>query len=208
MGFFDSLAKVEAAPVPESPREEPIVGVRGAAQALVQADDIPLERTPAQEILETTPQGVELLRRARRPPEFTEARQARFLEELLVCPNESLAALRAGITMNQVRGLKNQDAAFLQAVGEAKEFASGRVEEEAFRRSVEGVEKGVYYKGSRIDTVREYSDGLTIKILESTVPQYEKRSKVEGNINHSVKFDWMDIVQKSISESNSGIDSE
>lgn len=60
---------------------------------------------------------------------------------------------------------------------EAEELARQRyrdevVEREIQRRAIEGIDKPVYYKGQRIDTIKEYSDTLLIFHAKRHIPEY------------------------------------
>jgi hypothetical protein len=62
----------------------------------------------------------------------------------------------------------------------ADEQASERLEQEARRRAVEGVEKPVFHKGEVCGTIREYSDTLLIFLLKGAKPEkYHDRVRQE-----------------------------
>lgn len=79
------------------------------------------------------------------------------------------ACKKAGCTRAQVFEWA-EDPAFRSAMGAAKQEALEALEAEAFRRAIHGVEKQVYYKGTRCGTIREYSDDLLKFLLESGMP--------------------------------------
>lgn len=58
-------------------------------------------------------------------------------------------------------------------LSEAERVGSMRLESEAIRRAVHGVEKGVYYKGEKVDTEVVYSDGLLQTVLKARLPAYK-----------------------------------
>ena len=47
-----------------------------------------------------------------------------------------------------------------------------KLEAEADRRGMEGIEKPIYYKGERVDAVREYSDNLLMFRTKKLRPEY------------------------------------
>lgn len=200
MALFDRL-RTET---PAAAEPTPLAAAEAASLVVEAADAAPPPVRHVEAILEKTPRGVELLRAARKPPEFNEQKQALFLEHLMSVPNRALAALRCGVLESQVRGLEKADPAFAQAVQMARSGAAGYAEAEAWRRGVHGIERSVYYKGEVIDTELEYSDGLLTKVLEGNLQDYEKKTKVDANIRHS--FDWMDLAEQArkVSEGNSG----
>lgn len=76
-------------------------------------------------------------------------------------------------------------------LAERVEMAEGKylagLEAEARRRAVEGVEKGIYYKGDRIATEREYSDKLLDKLMTAADKEkYSKQTSVKNDTNINV----------------------
>ena len=66
----------------------------------------------------------------------------------------------------------SEDAEYREAFVLAQEEAADRLEDEAFRRAVEGVEKPVgWYKGKPGGVIREYSDVLLIFLLKGARPE-------------------------------------
>jgi hypothetical protein len=54
---------------------------------------------------------------------------------------------------------------------EALEDAADRLEAEAFRRAVRGVDRPVVYRGERVGTVHEFSDALLMFLLKAARPE-------------------------------------
>ncbi len=79
-----------------------------------------------------------------------------------------------------------QDRAFQAALKAAEEVAADRLEAEAWRRAVEGVEKPVgWYKGQPGGYVTEYSDTLLIFLLKGLRPEkYRERMELRGGLAH------------------------
>lgn len=64
-------------------------------------------------------------------------------------------------------------------------MAGDILEEEAFRRAVEGCEVGVYYKGRKVDSYRKMSDALLILLLKGAKPDvYAERqeTRISGEL--------------------------
>jgi hypothetical protein len=62
-----------------------------------------------------------------------------------------------------------------EAAGEVKNaqmIGWASLENAAYRRGVHGVEKGVYFKGEKVDTETQYSDTLLSQMLKARVPGY------------------------------------
>lgn len=55
----------------------------------------------------------------------------------------------------------------------------GSMEDEAWRRAVDGVDKPVFYKGEICGYVREFSDRLLLAMMRANIPKYVERQQVE-----------------------------
>lgn len=94
-----------------------------------------------------------------------------FLEALAHVPNVSRAAREAGIQRQLAYYHRDNNEAFRNAWDNAIEVGVDRLEEEMWRRAVEGTEKPVYYEGKRVDALREYSDTLAIFLAKAHRPE-------------------------------------
>jgi hypothetical protein len=84
------------------------------------------------------------------------------------------------------------DDAYRVGVGRARRMAADLLEDEAWRRGVEGDERAVYNKrGIRVDTVRYYSDRLLEKLLAANLPEKYKE-RVEQTVvgDGAAEFCW------------------
>lgn len=70
--------------------------------------------------------------------------------------------------------------AFAEAMTRAKEEADDRLETEALRRAVEGVDEPVFHKGKVCGKVRRYSDGLLQALLRANRP-----GKFRESVDHT-----------------------
>ena len=97
---------------------------------------------------------------------------------------ERTSARAAGTTMRTVKALMDADAEFKYAVEDALERSADTLEAEARRRAVEGVTKGVYYKGDRVDEEVVYSDTLLVTLLKAKrSSQFGDRTQLVGPNN-------------------------
>lgn len=138
-----------------------------------------------------SPAGAEVKRTQGLP--ITEAERRAFLRELRKHGCKAWAARAAGRRTNSFFGLEKRDAAFGRAVADALEEADGRVEAEAVRRAVEGIER---YEISGGDVVldpttgqplkrREYSDHLLALILRARNARYRQTQQIDVNHHHA-----------------------
>jgi hypothetical protein len=75
---------------------------------------------------------------------------------------------------------REEDEAFAAAWDDALESGTDRLEKEAIRRAVEGVNKPVFYKGKVVGHITEYSDTMLAMQLNARRPEkYRVNHKVE-----------------------------
>lgn len=92
---------------------------------------------------------------------------------------------------------------YREAFDVAKREAADRLEAEAYRRAVEGVEKPVgWYKGQPGGYVGEYSDKLLVVLLKAAAPEkYADRQEVKGQFAH---IDWTKLPDEALSRIANG----
>ena len=105
-----------------------------------------------------------------RDTKITKQTKEVFLERLAKCGSipQACAGLVSRSTVYRWRQI---EADFKEAFDRAIATFVEKLEREADRRGVEGVPKGVYYKGKRIATERDYSDSLLMFRLKSLAPE-------------------------------------
>lgn len=132
-----------------------------------------------------------------------------FLNYYIQFGTISKAAKKAGISrQTHYDWLKNdKKGVYHRAFELADKMAADLLEEEAFRRAVEGDTQVIYYKGEEVGRRRVYSDQLLSLLLKGKKPQY--RDNVE--INNNVNVDMSDAVsamrervKKGLSEDGEG----
>lgn len=111
---------------------------------------------------------------------ITPVLRSAYLKVLAATGNHVMACETAGVNRTSIKRLIANDPEFASAVEEAKAAAAERLEGEAYRRAVIGVEEPVFFEGRRVDTVRKYSDSLLAKLLEANDPRYSSRLKLTG----------------------------
>ena len=81
---------------------------------------------------------------------------------------------------------RKKDPVFAAAWAEALEGAIQRLEQEAFRRAVDGVEEPVFHKGVICGRIKKYSDTLLIFLMKANRPE-KYRDRFDVNISGTVK---------------------
>lgn len=102
---------------------------------------------------------------------FTRARRALFLETLRATGNVSEAARAAAVSRSRVYQVREGSEPFARAWEDAVCAVEDRIEAEALRRAVDGVEEPYYYQGKECGTVRKYSDQLLMFLLKTRCPE-------------------------------------
>jgi len=117
-------------------------------------------------------------------------KQAAFLTALVNTSGQWAKAARyAKIARSTPYRWLEADENFAALYKQALRQITQALEDEATRRSVEGVTKGVYFQGDRVATERVYSDGLMMFLLRGAAPEkYRERTEVSGQLNHNLKF--------------------
>lgn len=102
-----------------------------------------------------------------------------FLATFAERANVSAACRVAGVARNTVYEERRADPAFAKLFKTARAEAVERLEEEAWRRAHDGVEKPVYQQGSLVGHIQEYSDTMLIFLLKANKPK-----KYRDNVKH------------------------
>lgn len=103
-----------------------------------------------------------------------------FLAAFAEVGNITRAAELAGVARKMHYDWMEKDPDYPALFREADQQACDRLEQEARRRAVEGVNKPVFYKGDECGVIREYSDTLLIFLLKGAMPEkYKERQQTE-----------------------------
>jgi len=113
---------------------------------------------------------------------LTPARQEQFLKALAETGSVATSAALAGTSRTRVYELRKADQEFAGAWEDAEEIAADRLEEEARRRAVKGVEEPLVSAGKLVRdengqpiTVTRYSDNLLLALLKAHRPPRRER---------------------------------
>ena len=125
---------------------------------------------------------------------LTGRRKQHFLEVLAECGNVTAAAAAAGVARCVPYEHRKTDDAFAKAWEEAEEIAADRLEAEAWRRGVEGVEEPVISLGKVVEgadgeplMIRRYSDTVLLALLRAHRPEkYRERNSVEIDVSEKL----------------------
>ena len=101
----------------------------------------------------------------------TDSARETFLATLRESCNVSEAARQAGIARSGAYEWRDADPEFAAAWAEAEQEAADKLEREAWRRGVEGVDKPVTFQGAITATYKEYSDRMLELLLKAHRPE-------------------------------------
>lgn len=132
---------------------------------------------------------------ARARSKATVAAKAKFLSVLAECGCVSIACRACDRSTRTLYWWRDVDPAFAEAWADALTKALALLEEEAWRRAVEGVEEPVVSGGRVVTTVRRHSDMLLKVLLQAHAPEKYRQSPVnvgvqaEGPMTFTLKID-------------------
>jgi hypothetical protein len=102
---------------------------------------------------------------------FTDRVRGKFLDALRETCNVTKSARACGISRRCAYDHKQADPDFSREWDDAVEEAADKLEEEAWRRGVVGIDKPVTYQGVITDTYKEYSDRMLELLLKAHRPE-------------------------------------
>lgn len=110
--------------------------------------------------------------------------EQKFLDLYAINGNLTVSAAACQVNRSTVQKKIVRNPEFAQLVLEAREEAFDRLEAEAHRRAVNGVEKPVFYMGEVCGSIKEYSDSLLITLLKACRPgKFRDSATIEQTIH-------------------------
>lgn len=104
-----------------------------------------------------------------------------FLASLREVPVVARACEVVGIERSTAYRRRDDDPEFSAAWDDAMETGIDRAEQEAFRRAVQGTDKGVWHQGVLVGSEKVYSDALLALMLKARRKKvYAERTEVTG----------------------------
>lgn len=143
--------------------------------------------------LELTGPGTGRKREEKKPPTWSDYRlnsvKSAFLELFSKTGHVKQTCEALDVSLSQPARWRRRDPEFAEAYEEAKQIAAQNLEDEAYRRAVEGVDEPVFFKGDECGTVKKYSDSLLTTLLKGNFPE-KYRERYEHTVGGpAVKFD-------------------
>lgn len=96
--------------------------------------------------------------------------QARFLAAYSKLGRVCAAAESIGIPVDRHYDWLHNDTEYPPKFSAAQRAVAGLIEDEMIRRGVDGVDRGVYWRGERVAVEKEYSDQLLVTLAKGLLP--------------------------------------
>lgn len=124
-------------------------------------------------------------------------RQKLFLKEFAKCGVIFRAAEKASLNRSTHYEWLKLDVEYSRAFSDVKEEYIEKLEAEADRRAVEGVDRPVFYDGNVVGHIREYSDTLLIFRLKALKPEkYRESYHITGKVEHGLSRETLDAIMQ------------
>lgn len=100
----------------------------------------------------------------------------KWLNEFVQCGSITDTCKKRGISRQTYYDWMKNDAVFARVFKEeVRPMVVSLLEDEAYRRAVKGINKGVYYRGEKVAVEKEYSDSLLALLLRANAPDKYKQ---------------------------------
>ena len=129
------------------------------------------------------------------PPKITDEKRQEFIELLANTGNVSKCCQALNVSRNEMYRHRRENPEFAEQWEEARETAVELLEDEAWRRAFEGIEKEIisHKTGFVIGIEKKYSDTLLMCLLQAHKPdKYQYRQRNDVNVSGNIKFRWDD----------------
>ena len=126
------------------------------------------------------------------PPKFVPRLKKKFLEYLRQTGNVSKACRLVGVQPCSAYDWKKKNEKFAKQWDDAVEEAIDGMEDEAYRRAIEGVDEPVFYQGKQVAIIKKYSDTVLLALLAAHRPERWGRRIVDlpKGLNANITIKW------------------
>ena len=129
---------------------------------------------PAQQI--DTEKGLPAL------PDITNAQLELYFGYLETSGRKRYSAVMAGVDPGRMVYYMTKEKALKKLEQLAMQGYCELIDAAVHERAINGVDRGVYFKGKRIATERHYSDALLIALAKANNPKYRDHLSVDANV--------------------------
>jgi hypothetical protein len=114
---------------------------------------------------------------------YDDRRKVRFLKNLAISSHVANSAAAAGVGVSTVYSWRERDPEFFREWMRALAAGYELLEMDLLDRARNGVEKPVFHEGKQVATVRQYHDGIGVKLLLAHKQMVALVRAVEGQVN-------------------------
>ena len=116
---------------------------------------------------------------------ITPAKKKKFLEAIAKGFSVSMSCRMAHFSKSGIQKHVKKSAAFKKAWDEAYETGADVLEDEAWRRAVEGWDEPKWYQDKEVGAVRKFSDRLLEMLLKARRPD-KYRERIDANVTGDI----------------------
>lgn len=128
---------------------------------------------------------------------ITHVDKRRFLVSLSETGSVFRAAELTGVSRYNHPHWKKTDEEYAEAAELAMFIACDKLEVEARRRAVDGIEDPVFYQGEKVGVVKRYSDNLLQFLMKGAMPEKYKDRILQENVNSPMMQKMEDLKNMS-----------
>lgn len=110
-------------------------------------------------------------------------RKVKFLRNLAISSHVANSAAAASVAVSTVYSWRERDPEFFRAWLQSLAAGYEMLEMDLLDRARNGVEKPVFHEGKQVATVRQFHDGIGVKLLLAHKQMVALARAVEGHIN-------------------------
>lgn len=118
--------------------------------------------------------------------DITPAQIELYLVYLETSGRKRYSAIMAGVTPGRMSYLMSNDSDLKEREIEALQGYCELIDAAVHDRAINGVPRGIYFKGQRVATERHYSDQLLILLAKANNPKYREHLSVDANVKAGV----------------------
>jgi len=119
-------------------------------------------------------------------PDITEAQIKLYLGHLETSGRKRHSAMMAGVDPGRMSYLMRTDDELKERELAAMRGYAELIDAAVHDRAINGVPKGIYFKGKLVATERQYSDTLLLALAKANNPKYREHVSVDANVKAGV----------------------
>ena len=119
-------------------------------------------------------------------PDINSAQLELYFAYVETSGRKRYSAVMAGVDPGRMVYLMQKDSDLKAQEMSAMQGYCELIDAAVHERAINGVERGIYFKGQRVATERHYSDALLIALAKANSPKYREHLSVDANVRAGV----------------------